>query len=69
MTASHDIHIVVASAEIEIGVDLHGAELVEEVCDKWNWVLSDLEVSEVDTEPHGTILLGKEDRSSSWQLG
>jgi len=47
-------NIIVASTEVELGVDLWASQLVEEVGNKWNWVsilLSDLvEVSEVHTE-------------------
>ena len=48
-------------------------KLVEEVGDEWDWVpilLSDLvEVSEVDTESQGTILLlCKENGCATWQL-
>jgi len=70
--AIHNVNIVVASKEVELGVvDLCAAELVEEVCDEWDWVPilpSDLvEVSEVNTESQDTIiLLGKETRCAHW---
>jgi len=61
LMASCNANIVVASAEVELGVDLCAVQLVEEIGDKWNWVLillSDLvEVSEVNTELQGAILL------------
>jgi len=54
-------NIVVASTEVELGVDLCAAQLFEEVGNEWNQVsilLSDLvEVSEVYTESQGAILL------------
>ena len=57
--------------EVELGVDLCAAKLVEEVCDKWEWVpilLSNLvEVLEVNTESDGAVLLlGKENRCTHW---
>jgi len=59
--AGCDMNIVVAIAEVKLGVDLCTSQLVKEVCDKWDWVLilpSNLvEVSEVDTESQGAILL------------
>ena len=36
--ASCDVNIVVASAEVELGVDLCAAKLVEEVGDKWDQI-------------------------------
>ena len=58
--ASCHTNIVVASMEVELGVDLCTAKLVEEIGDKWNWVpilLHDLvEVSEVNTESQGAML-------------
>jgi|SRR5882724_3445152 len=71
LMAGCDANIVVASVEVELGVNLCAAELVEEVCDEWDWVPilpSDLvEVSEVNTESQDTIiLLGKETRCAHW---
>src|SRR5882724_560151 len=71
LMARCDMNIIVASAEVELGVDLCAAQLVEEVGNEWNWVLillSDLvEVSEVHTESQGAVLLlSKEDRCTSW---
>ena len=69
-----NLKIVVARTDVKLGVDLCAAKLVEEVGDKWYWVLilpSNLvEVSKVDTESEGAILLlGKENRHTCWQLG
>ena len=54
LMAHCNTNIVVASTEVELGVDLCAAQLVEEVGNEWNRVSilsSDLvEVSEVDTE-------------------
>ena len=66
-----DANIVVASMEVELGVDLCTAKLVKEVCDQWDWVpilpSNLVEVSEVDTESQGAILLlGKENRCICW---
>ena len=74
LVASCNVNIVVASMEVELGIDLCAAQLVEEIGDEWNWVLILLhdivEVSEVNTELQGTILLlGKENRCACWQLG
>jgi len=71
LVAHCDVNIVVASMEVELGVDLHTAQLVKEVGDKGNRVLilpCDLvEVSEVDTESQGAILLlSKENRCAAW---
>ena len=71
LMASCNANIVVAHAEVKLGVDLCTAKLGEEVGDKRDWVpilLSDLvEVSEVKTESQGAILLlGKEIRCSLW---
>src|SRR5882724_395198 len=68
-----NVNIVVASMEVKLGIDLCTSQLVEEIGDKWNQVpilLHDLvEVSEVDTESQGTILLlSKENRCTAWQL-
>ena len=65
------MNIVVASTEVELGVDLCAAQFVKEVCDEWDQVpilLSDLvEVSEVNTESQGAILLlCKENRCAHW---
>ena len=73
LVACCDMNIVVASTEVELGVDLCTAQLVEEIGDEWDQVLilpCDLvEVSEVDTESQGTILLlGKDNRCTTWQL-
>src|SRR5882724_1120571 len=73
LVACCDANIIVASAEVKLGVDLCTAQLVEEVGNKWNRVsilLSDLvEVSEVYTESQGAVLLfSKEDRCTTWQL-
>ena len=52
--AGCNVDIVVASMELELGVDFCAAQLIKEIGDKWNWVpilLHDLvEVSEFDTE-------------------
>src|SRR5882724_9562179 len=71
LVARCDANIVVASAEVEFGVDLHTAQLVEEVGDEWNRVLilsSNLvEVPEVHTESQGTVLLlCKENWGTAW---
>ena len=54
LVAGRDTDIVVASAQVELGVDLGTAELVEQVCDEWDRVPilpGDLvEVPKVDTE-------------------
>jgi len=73
LVASCDVNIVVASTEVELGIDLRISQLVKEVDDEWDQVpilLCDLvEVSEVDTELQGAILLlGKEDGCTTWQL-
>ena len=65
-----DVNIVVASVEVELGVDLHTAQLVE-IGNEWNWILilpSNLvEVSEVHTELQGAILLlSKENGCTAW---
>jgi len=39
LMACCDTNIVVASMEVELGVDLCAAQLVEEVGNEWNWVL------------------------------
>ena len=61
LVAHCDTNIVVASMEVELGIDLCTAQLVEVVGNEWNRVsilLSDLvEVLEVDTELQGAILL------------
>jgi len=63
LVASCDVNIVVASAEVELSVDLCTAKLIKEGGDKWDQVpilLSDLvEVSEVNAELQGTIFLWK----------
>src|SRR5882724_11417289 len=69
-----DANIIVTSVEVELGVDLCTAQLVEEVGDEWNWVpvLSSnlVEVSEVHTELQDAVfLLGKEDWCATWRLG
>src|SRR5882724_4105382 len=66
-----DTNIVVARAEVELGVDLCAAQLVEEVGDEWNRVpiLSRnlVEVPEVHTESQGTVLLlCKENWGAAW---
>src|SRR5882724_8753297 len=65
-----DANIVVASVEVELGVDLCTTQLVEEIGDEWNQapiLLRDLvEVSEVNTELQGTILLSKENGCTAW---
>jgi len=65
------VNIVVASVEVELGVDFCTAKLVKEVGDKRDWVPilpSDLvEVSEVNTELQDAILLlSKENRCTAW---
>ena len=62
--ASYDANIVVASTEVELGVDLCTAQLVEEVDDKGNRVailLGDLvQVPEVHAESESAVFfLGK----------
>src|SRR5882724_9981058 len=61
LMACCDANIVVASTEVELGVDLRTSQLVEEVGDERNQILilpCDLvEVSEVHTESQGAILL------------
>ena len=61
LVAHFDTNIIVASAEVKLGVDLHAAQLVEEVGDEWDWVpiLSSnlVKVPEVDTESQGTIIV------------
>ena len=69
--ASCNVNIVVASMEVELGVDLCTAKLVEEVGNEWNRVpilpCDLVEVSEVHTESQGAILLlSKEDRCTAW---
>ena len=53
LVAHCNANIVVASMEVELGVDLRAAQLVEEVGNEWNWVpilpCDLVEVSEVDT--------------------
>ena len=72
LVAHCDANIVVASMEVEIGVDLCAAQLVKEIGDEWYWVLifsCDLiEVAKFDTESQGTILLllHKEDGCTAW---
>src|SRR5882724_9557919 len=71
LMACCDVNIVVASTEVEFGVDLCTAQLVEEIGNEWNQVvilLSNLvEASEVHTESQGAILLlSKEDRCTAW---
>ena len=66
-----DANIVVTSAEVELSVDLHAAQLVEEVGDQWNRVpiLSSnlVEVSEVHTESQcAVLLLCKENGGTTW---
>jgi len=68
-----DVNIVVASMEVELGVDLCTAQLVEEVGDEWDWVpilpCDLVEVSKVDKESQGAILLlSKEDGCTARQL-
>jgi len=62
--ASCDANIVVASMDVELGVDLCTAKLVEEVCDEGDQVLilpSDIvKVSEVNTESKLRVLPGVE---------
>src|SRR5882724_9894267 len=74
LVACSNTNIVVASTEVKLGVDLCTAQLGKEVSDEWNWVpilLSNfVKVPEVDTESQGAILLlHKEDRCTTWQLG
>src|SRR5882672_9981396 len=38
LMASSNMHVVVASVQVEFGVDLGAAELVQEVGDKWDQV-------------------------------
>jgi len=74
LVASGNVHMVVASAQVELGVDLGTAKLVKEVGNKWDRVpilpCEFVEVPEVDTEPQGTIFhLGKQDCGTCWRLG
>jgi len=74
LMAGCDMNIVVASMEVELGVDFCVAQLVKEVCDEGDLVLillSDLvEVLEVNTESHGAILLLiKENMCTCWKFG
>src|SRR5882672_4145106 len=74
LVASGDVHIVVVSTQVELGVDLGTSELVKEVGDKRDWVLilpgELVEVPKVDTESQGPIfLLPKQDRGTCWRLG
>src|SRR5882672_4919032 len=74
LMASGDANIVVASVQVELGVDLGTAELVKEIGDKWDRVPilpgKLVEVPEVDTESQGPIfLLGKQDWGTCWGLG
>src|SRR5882724_12065895 len=71
LVACCDTNIVVASTEVELGVDLRAAQLVEEVGDEWNRVpiLSSnlVEVLEIYTESQGTVLLlCKENWGTAW---
>src|SRR5882724_13153681 len=73
LVAHCDVNIIVASVEVELGVDLCTAQLVKEVGNKWNQVSilpSDLvEVLEVHTEFQGAVLLlSKEDGCTAWRL-
>jgi len=72
LVAHCDMNIVVASMEVELGVDLCAAQLVEEIGNEWNRVailLSNIvEVSKVHTESQGSILLSKQDRCTTWRL-
>src|SRR5882724_7534162 len=38
LVACCDMNIVIASMEVELGVDLHASQLVKEIGNKWNWV-------------------------------
>src|SRR5882672_3021836 len=74
LMASGDANIVVASAQVELGVDLGTAELVKEIGDKQDQVPilpgEFVEVPEVDTEPQGTVfLLCEQDWGICWGLG
>jgi len=74
LMASHNVNVVIASIQIELGVDLHTAELVKEVCHEWDQVPilpgNFVEIPEVHTELQATILmLGNEDSGTGWQLG
>jgi len=71
LMACCDTNIVVASMEVELGVDLCAAQLVEEVGNEWNWVLilsSDL--VEVFRSQHRVAgcrpSSSKEDRGTTW---
>src|SRR5882724_2705389 len=71
LMARREANIVVASMEVELGVDLCTAQLVKEVGDEWNLVpiLSSnlVEVPEVHTELQGTVLLlRKENWGTAW---
>ena len=70
LVACCNANIVVSSVEVKLCVNLSHAKLVQEVGNEWNWVPilpSDLvEVSEVNTELQGTILLSKENGCTAW---
>ena len=68
-----DMNIIVARMEVNLGVDLRTAQLVEEIGNEWDRIpilpCDLVEVSEVDTELQGAILLlGKEDGCTTWRL-
>src|SRR5882672_6129398 len=72
--ASGYVNIVVASMQVELGIDLGTAELIKEIGDKRDWVPilpgELVEVPEVNTEPQGPVfLLCKQDWGTCWQLG
>ena len=74
LVASSDMHIVVASMQVEFGIDLGAAEMFKEVGDKWDWVPilpgELVEIPKVDTELQGPIfLLGEQDWGTCWRLG
>jgi len=71
LIALADSDIVVASAEVDFGVDFRVAEAIEEVTYEWEWVLipfgDGVQVSVVDAEAEGAVfLLREEDWSAGW---
>ena len=71
---SCNTNIVVASVQVELGVEFCAAKLVKEVGDQLDWVLilsgELVEVPKVDTESQGPIfLLCKQDWGTCWGLG
>ena len=64
--ASNDMNIVVASMEVELGIDLCTAKLVKEVCDEGDQVLilpSDLLRFQKSTQSHRVLSFFLEKRT------